>query len=264
MKRFLLWGVISLAAHTAVFLAVSGKNPRARQAEPALEVGLVKLVPPAFAREKALKRPPAVAAPPAKSPPPPQDTDSTLSKPADMPPVPAPKKPPRKSAEDPKTVMRPANRVRFGPEIPPLPESPPPQDPSAAANAVRTEQTESKVGEFAVAPPQASAITPPPAPSEVREEAGHSIAPRYRKTPAPLYPLRARQRGWEGDVWLRALVGSNGRVAKLWVEQSSGHPILDQSALETVRDWLFHPGLVNSKPAAEEVRFPVRFTLAGS
>lgn len=49
------------------------------------------------------------------------------------------------------------------------------------------------------------------------------------------YPLLARLNRWEGKVVLRAVIKDTGEIAELSIAQSSGRAILDEDALELVR-----------------------------
>ncbi|MDA2911684.1 energy transducer TonB [Nitrospiraceae bacterium AH_259_D15_M11_P09] len=49
------------------------------------------------------------------------------------------------------------------------------------------------------------------------------------------YPSIARLNHWEGRVLLRAAVRADGQLVDLDVAESSGHPVLDQDALEIMR-----------------------------
>ena len=59
--------------------------------------------------------------------------------------------------------------------------------------------------------------------------------PRYASNPRPDYPRLARQNRWEGVVHLRATISTRGEVESLVIENSSGHQVLDASALRGVR-----------------------------
>ena len=48
------------------------------------------------------------------------------------------------------------------------------------------------------------------------------------------YPLLARRRGWEGRVVLRIDVSADGEVSNIHVAQSSGYPVLDDSARQAM------------------------------
>jgi protein TonB len=49
------------------------------------------------------------------------------------------------------------------------------------------------------------------------------------------YPSLARLNRWEGKVVVRAVIKETGDVADLRIAQSSGYDILDQDALETLK-----------------------------
>ena len=90
---------------------------------------------------------------------------------------------------------------------------------------------------------------------------GTSAVPRYRSNPRPPYPYQARTRGHEGLVVLMAEVREDGRVSSIRLKRSSGYSLLDQSALSTVRSWLFEPAKRLGMAVASVVEIPVRFSL---
>jgi protein TonB len=85
--------------------------------------------------------------------------------------------------------------------------------------------------------------------------------PLYRQNPVPAYPRKARRMGYEGIVMLKVLVDENGRVDDLMVLESSGYPILDRTALGSVRKWLFEPGTEGGTKKKMWVKVPIRFDL---
>jgi protein TonB len=85
--------------------------------------------------------------------------------------------------------------------------------------------------------------------------------PIYRKNPPPEYPKLARKRGYQGTVILEVLVDCKGRAAGLRIFTSTGYPILDRVAMESVKDWLFEPGMRGNKKVEMWVRVPIRFQL---
>lgn len=85
--------------------------------------------------------------------------------------------------------------------------------------------------------------------------------PLYKLIPKPRYPRLARTRGYQGTVHLNVLVGDDGMVKDLQVASSSGHPILDRSALESVRKWIFEPGKKGTTKIAMWVSVPVTFLI---
>jgi periplasmic protein TonB len=77
----------------------------------------------------------------------------------------------------------------------------------------------------------------------------------------PLYPRIARERGWEGVVILKVHVDTNGLPSRVIIEQSSGHEVLDRSAVNAVEKWQFVPAKLGSIPFAAWVKVPIRFYL---
>ena len=85
--------------------------------------------------------------------------------------------------------------------------------------------------------------------------------PLYKVNPLPEYPRLARKRGYQGTVVLDVLVDQNGRVVDIRLFTSSGHSILDRKAMESIKVWLFKPGMKGNKKLDMWVRVPVRFEL---
>ena len=85
--------------------------------------------------------------------------------------------------------------------------------------------------------------------------------PDYGANAPPKYPPFAREKGYEGTVYLRALIERDGRVGNLAIDRSSGYEILDRAAVDSVREWAFLPAQKDGKPVASWVLLPVRFVL---
>jgi len=85
--------------------------------------------------------------------------------------------------------------------------------------------------------------------------------PLYRTNPPPQYPITARRRGLQGNVVLEVLVDRNGNVGDLRIWKSSGYPILDRAAMDSVKKWLFVPGMRGNEKLEMWVRIPIRFEL---
>ncbi len=79
--------------------------------------------------------------------------------------------------------------------------------------------------------------------------------------PKPLYPPMARMARVQGSVVLQAIISKSGSIENLRVV--SGHPMLTQSALETVKQWRYRPYLLNGEPVEVETQITVNFNLAG-
>jgi len=84
---------------------------------------------------------------------------------------------------------------------------------------------------------------------------------RYLEPARPAYPKRAREMGWEGTVLLRVEVRTDGSVAEVKIEQTSGYTMLDQSAVVTARGWRFAPEMDGGFTMPAIVDVPVRFDL---
>ena len=84
------------------------------------------------------------------------------------------------------------------------------------------------------------------------------------RNPKPPYPISSRENGEEGAVMLYACVSDHGKVERLDLAQSSGHPALDRSALNTVRHWSFRPAQVSGKSIPMCYRLPIRFLLSST
>jgi periplasmic protein TonB len=85
--------------------------------------------------------------------------------------------------------------------------------------------------------------------------------PNYGLNPKPKYPQIAKRHGYEGLVILNVLVLKNGKVGKVEIRKSSGYDVLDNSALDAVKSWVFIPGKRNGHPMSSWVVVPIRFDL---
>lgn len=119
-----------------------------------------------------------------------------------------------------------------------------------------------------VGPPVAGAIeglpgsvepAPPPPPTEpIRLHAGIR-APRKLVDVQPIYPDIARAAHAEGVVIIEATIDVRGNVTAVRVLRS--HALLEQAALEAVRQWKFTPTLLNGVPVPIIMTVTVNFTL---
>jgi TonB family protein len=75
----------------------------------------------------------------------------------------------------------------------------------------------------------------------------------------PVYPPLARAAKIQGNVVLKAQINETGDVTSL--ELVSGHPMLAPAALEAVKQWKYHPYLLNGTAVAVETQVTVNFTL---
>jgi TonB family protein len=75
----------------------------------------------------------------------------------------------------------------------------------------------------------------------------------------PQYPPIAKAAGVQGTVTLHVLIGKDGQVMDLGVE--SGPPMLQEAALDAVRQWVYKPYLRDGSPVEVTTRVHVIFTL---
>lgn len=108
----------------------------------------------------------------------------------------------------------------------------------------------------AVNEPQSSAGGPA---SAATVDADYKAA--YLKNPKPPYPPMAVKMRLEGKVTLLVEVLPDGRAGRVGLESSSGHELLDQSALETVKKWQFAPARKDGVIISQVVRIPITFNL---
>ena len=75
----------------------------------------------------------------------------------------------------------------------------------------------------------------------------------------PVYPEIARQARVEGVVILEATTDTYGKIAKVKVLRSI--PLLDQAAIDAVKQWVYEPMVVEGKPREVTFTVTVDFTL---
>ncbi len=83
----------------------------------------------------------------------------------------------------------------------------------------------------------------------------------YLNNPRPAYPMVARRMGWEGRVVLNVEVLAEGGCGGVNVFTSSGHEVLDNAALRTVRGWHFTPASRAGYPVTQWFKVPIQFAL---
>lgn len=76
-----------------------------------------------------------------------------------------------------------------------------------------------------------------------------------------LYPLEARNRGYEGMVLVKVLVDEEGTVRNVSIARTSGISMLDSAAVQTAKNFVFSPAIVDGKPTQLWVTLPVEFKL---
>lgn len=154
-------------------------------------------------------------------------------------------------------------------------ESPPPrhaesadnpvtQTPAPSAAAVSLPSTNLQSNTTAV--PSSNLPAAEPRPTSTSRGSNSPIAPpqfgvAYLNNPKPIYPSFAKRTGMQGTVILKVLVSREGMTLKVTIVQSSGHDILDKSAVDAVKQWRFVPARAGDTPVEEWVQVPVAFRL---
>jgi protein TonB len=100
---------------------------------------------------------------------------------------------------------------------------------------------------------------PPPPPPPVRV-GGQIKEPRKLKAVPPVYPDAAVSARIEGVVILECLIDPRGRVSEIAVMR--GVPLLEQAALDAVRQWVYTPTLMDGVPVPVLMTVTVRFDLS--
>ena len=99
----------------------------------------------------------------------------------------------------------------------------------------------------------------PAAPRRVR--VGGNVTPaKLMRQAQPDYPERAKARGVQGDVVLRAVIFLDGSVGGLKAV-GSPYPDLAQAAINAVRQWRYEPALLNGQPIETATTIEVKFQL---
>jgi TonB family protein len=96
------------------------------------------------------------------------------------------------------------------------------------------------------------------APTRVRM-GGNVQAARIINRVQPEYPEAARNGRISGTVRLHVIIGKDGTIQQL--EVMSGHPMLQQAALDAVRQWRYQPTLLNGEPVEVDTTIDVIFAL---
>lgn len=210
--------VVSMALHALALLLFPGFRANSARADNSIKIFVARLAPRVALPEPALPRQTEAVRPPPQPEPPKQ------------PPQPRPALT-RPTPETPKAAPQPAAAPAPTPSAPvetASAPSPVPQAPSAAPRSPEPQAPATK-GDAA-----GRAATRPSA-----EEAGSmeqyrlaliGAAKKYKR-----YPAQAMEKGWQGRVEIRLVIGSNGMTQSVVVKTSSGFQILDSQALDMVK-----------------------------
>lgn len=87
---------------------------------------------------------------------------------------------------------------------------------------------------------------------------GRIQPPRKIRHVDPAYPDLARRAGIAGVVLLECVIDRDGLVQR--VQVLSGHPLLNEAAMNAVRQWAYTPTRLNGVPVAVIMTVTIRFT----
>jgi TonB family protein len=87
---------------------------------------------------------------------------------------------------------------------------------------------------------------------------GRIMEPKKIKDVQPVYPAIAQSARVSGTVTIEATIGSDGKVVDAKVVRSI--PLLDQAALDAVRQWEYLPTMLNGVPVPVLVTVTINFT----
>jgi len=108
-----------------------------------------------------------------------------------------------------------------------------------------------------------TAAPPPPPPPPKRRDAikvgGNVMESRLIRKIEPTYPELAKRARVQGRVILVVNVDEEGNVSDIKV--SSGHPLLNDAAINAVKQWKYSPTLLNGEPVPVIATVTVIFNL---
>jgi TonB family protein len=83
--------------------------------------------------------------------------------------------------------------------------------------------------------------------------------PKLVSRSVPIYPTIAKETGVEGQVTIDAVIDSTGRLTSMKVV--SGALLLQQAALDSLRNWKYEPGYLDDRPVPVSTSITVKFRL---
>jgi protein TonB len=122
-------------------------------------------------------------------------------------------------------------------------------------------------GIIGAVPTAAPPPPPPPPPAAVKKveavqriKVGGNVqsAAIIRKVP-PVYPQLAKSARVSGVVHLAAIIAKDGTIQEL--HSLGGPALLIQAAMDAVKQWVYHPTMLNGEPVQVETTIDVNFTL---
>jgi TonB family protein len=85
--------------------------------------------------------------------------------------------------------------------------------------------------------------------------------PRLIRQMPVTYPYDAREKRIEGEVIVKVLIDTKGKVSKVETVTSEPEGIFDENAIKSVKNWQFRPGILGGELVSTWIMFPLTFTL---
>jgi protein TonB len=101
---------------------------------------------------------------------------------------------------------------------------------------------------------------PPPPPTQAVRVGGQIKEPKKVTNVSPVYPDIAKQARVQGIVILECTISPQGKVSDVKVLR--GIPLLDQAAIDAVKQWVYTPTLLNGVPVPVIMTVTVNFKLS--
>jgi len=111
-----------------------------------------------------------------------------------------------------------------------------------------------------VAPPPPPPPPPRPKKLEPLRVGGNVQESKILRKVIPVYPELAKRARVEYQVVLEVNVDEEGNVTN--VKVLKGHPLLDQAAVDAVKQWKYSPTLLNGEPVPVVATVTVEFKLS--
>jgi protein TonB len=144
-------------------------------------------------------------------------------------------------------------------EAPQADVAPPPTAPPAAPKARPAPRATPRATPRPAATPEATLPPEPTRPSGPVRVGGDIKEPTKLKNVNPVYPEMAKRARSQGVVILECTINEQGKVTDVKVLR--GVPMLDQAAMDAVKQWVYTPTLLNGIPVPVVMTVTVNFRL---
>ena len=125
----------------------------------------------------------------------------------------------------------------------------------------KVEKAESKSDKKQLAGKETSGREDPNAVATKSAETDPVFDAAYLNNPAPVYPLSAKRKSIQGKVFIDVVVKTDGTPEKVLISRTSGSDILDEAALDAVKQWKFVPARRGGQFVQANVVVPVEFKI---